>query len=104
MSCIKKTMLSIEDEGGSIFKCDTILHENEPWLVVEWIGAQSAKAQRPKRIVRLGAFEYQVLTEGSPFGSYIIKYPIPKDVYYGPTPEAYAHDVIEDLAVLIQKP
>lgn len=98
---ILKTMLSVDGEAGSIFKCDTIMHEGEPWLVESWSAVRGGAMQRPVRLIRLGAFAHQVLQENSPFGAFLVNHPIPRAVFHGPTPAEFESDVIEDPTLLV---
>lgn len=100
---IYQTSLSVEDAGGKIFMCDTIIYKDEPWLVLSWLPAPTGEPKRPERIVRLGAFQHQKVSGDFP-AQYMITYPIPKAlVHGGQIPEELASDVIDhpEVSVLI---
>lgn len=72
--------------GGEIVQIDTILHENEFWLVPEWLLSTDKKEMRPARIIRLLSIPHQ----GDPFQveppQFSILHPLPEYVLSGLPP------------------
>ena len=66
-------------------KCDTIEHEGKLWLVPEWLEVPSAEVKTPKRMVCIADLQYQVLKPGAPYGDFLLKESMPKDVLDGKT-------------------
>ncbi len=76
MTKIFTTMVSLDD-SGEISKCDTIEYEGKMWLVPHWLESPAQGWKTPTRIVCLDGLPHQK-TPGSPFGDFVLTYPIPK--------------------------
>lgn len=74
---IYQALVTIEDEGGKIFKCDTIHYAGEYWLVPEWLSAPELSTRMPERIIRVAAFRHQIHL-GSEIADLTVTYPIPR--------------------------
>lgn len=81
---IFKTLVGFSD-AGNIYLCDTILFENEYWLVPEWLEAPALGEKRPARIIGLAGLKHQELGPEWP-ARFLLGYPMPRDVFEGRTP------------------
>jgi hypothetical protein len=84
-SKIFKTLVSIEDGGGSISQMDTIEYADKKWLVPEWLEAPIEGWKKPARIICLDKLPHSNAPTGFEV-DFVLNYPIPKSVLNGEIP------------------
>ena len=101
---ILKTLVGFSDEG-SLFECDTILHDGEYWLVPEWLESPEAGHRRPARIIAMAGLRYQDMTGGWK-QRFLLKDPMPKSVFDGRTPPqaAFGFRVVDLPEIFLEIP
>lgn len=99
---IYKTMVTLESRPGDMVMYDTIFYKGEPWLVLSWRETPDGEPTAPERIIRLGAFPHQEMSDNYPT-KWLVHYPLPEQLFLrGSIPSGMERDIIDNPQVSVR--
>lgn len=83
---VEKTHLSLIDQPGKTFLFDTIQHQNEWWLVKDWVDSSDGRWSKPLSMLSLTALPHAEVNH--PDFRFILQIPISSTVFAPQDPSA----------------
>ncbi|RIJ20322.1 hypothetical protein D1224_14415 [Henriciella barbarensis] len=76
--------------GSNLCRCDVIYHDDEYWLVAEWLDTPSEGWSSPARLVGLRGVDHKILQGNDP--RIVVSYSLPTFLFDTQTPLPQEHE------------